>query len=131
MKQVFELLRRLLSAVLFSRYKRLLIDANDWVHTAELCRGRLDKHLKRLASVRKTLDQIAEEYQQDVENARDLLDKYQPTMDAIRSRVEVLEDTLVPELVSAHRLCLERMEAEIAVQVKKKTAAELPRDSER
>ena len=99
-------------------------EAMRWEAEASRLAKLLDQKQGQLRSLKRLFDQVYEEAAGEVEQAKELVEKYEPTMEGLRNKVEVLEDVLVPELTAAHKLVLERTDADIAVQIRRRVGNE-------
>jgi predicted nucleic acid-binding Zn-ribbon protein len=124
------LIRRLISWFRFRRIRSVRRDVLRWTGEASSLRKRLEKKQGELKVIRRLFNDTYDEAEAMVEQSRSLIDKYEPTMEALRSKCEVLEDTLVPELVAAHRLALERIDADIALQIRRRVGHEIVNERE-
>jgi hypothetical protein len=48
--------------------------------------------------------------------------QYENQMEALRSQAKIAEEVTIPSLVAAHKLVLERVDADTAIQIKKQVA---------
>ena len=85
-------------------------------------KGNLINHL---SNAEKKLDKIARE----LDEARAILNSVQDEnkhltkeIEELRSRVKIAEEITIPTLVAQHRLILERTDADVAIEVKRRLA---------
>lgn len=116
---------RLKSWLLFRRARTAKGDAARWLKEASRLSSALERKQGELRSVRRLFNDTYDEAEQMTEQARSLIDKYEPTMEALRQKAEVLENVLMPELVAAHRLALERMNADAALEIRRRVGHEI------
>ena len=98
--------------------------ALQWEAEARRLANLLDQRQGQLRSLKRLFTNVYEEAVEEIDQAKGLIDKYEPTMEGLRNKVEVLEDILVPELTAAHKLVLERTDADIAVQIRRRVGNE-------
>lgn len=90
---------------------------------------RLERCRKKLASDRRLLNAITETVAEDLDRAdetvADVLREhrsYEEAMEALNSKLKVVEEITVPALVESHKVQLERWKAETAVQVRRQVS---------
>ncbi len=119
------MLERLRSWLAFRRVRNAKTDAVRWLKNAKRVAAALEQKRGELKTLRRLFNDTYDEALELVEQSKAMIDKYEPTMEALRSKCEVLEDTLVPELVAAHRLALERIDADISLQIRRRVGHEV------
>jgi hypothetical protein len=83
---------------------------------------RLMKRRKELKALSKRMDVVSISLTEDLDEAERAHSQYQETIDGLRSELQVLRDITVPNLTAAHRLILERYDAETAIAVRNRVA---------
>ncbi len=78
---------------------------------------------KVIASAERRLRDIGETLVIDIREAEEAQRRYEEELESLRVEKRILEQTTIPALVAAHKLALERIDADIAVQVKRQVSA--------
>lgn len=105
---------------------------------AEINADRMDKRLakrigqlnkerealaKRVAADERRLRTIGETLAEDLEDAKMVQRRYEEELEAVRQENRILNDVIIPTLVAQHKVVLERLDADVAVEVRRRTAA--------
>jgi hypothetical protein len=83
-----------------------------------LAQDRLD-----LSNLREQWEILNQKVSDDIQRAEEADRLHQVAIDALRSENQVMRDITVPELVAAHKLILQRYDAETAIEIRRQVAA--------
>jgi hypothetical protein len=103
------------------RRQRALEKERDRI--ASLLRDSVDLMDQFSASFERTKEII----QQKVAQATELIEKYERELEGVRDRYDVMKNLTIPALVSSHKVVIERLDAQTAIEVQKQVGA-LPRE---
>lgn len=97
--------------------------AADWERRALDCLKRMRKDGRQLVAVKRQLDMVSDSIREDLDAAAEIQRQQEAVVESLKQENEVLSRVLVPSLTAAHRLLLERYDAETAIQVRLRVAA--------
>lgn len=83
---------------------------------------RLDKRQREMKALQTRFSFLAKSAEEDTQNARDTATQYSEAIEALRSENQILRDVTVPTLVAQHKLILQRIDAETAIEVQRLVA---------
>lgn len=122
-----KMIRRILSRIRSRRAFRRLSAAGrmsaECKAGAERNHRRLERTRRRLTSLKRQLEHVGDTLLEDVEEAQSVQRQHEVALEASRNENEVLSKVLIPTMTAADKLMLERYNAEIAIQVKRRVAA--------
>lgn len=102
------------------RLEGVLDAAKSSQHRLREARREVDRVSQSQQELRKQLSAIHEEIGQ----IRELHGRHNAELEGLRSQLKVAEEVTIPELIASHRLVLERIDADIATQVKRRVSSE-------
>jgi uncharacterized membrane protein YccC len=102
--------------------------ADRWLQRAKLLHDRLSKRTRKLEGIKRLFEQTAADCQEPIKEVEYLLSQYEPTMEAVRNELQIVNDNVIPTLTAQHRLLLERAMADVEYQVRRQTAYSLKED---
>lgn len=105
--------------------------AAEWERRCRAIDRRLARKTARLEKLRRRLEELLRSVEEDVEEAAAAQREREAVVEALRSENEVLSRVLVPILTSANQLAQERIDADLAVQARRRAAAQLQEEKER
>lgn len=97
--------------------------AAQWIAECNEVQDRLNKTQRRLRSLQRQFESVSRTMVEDLEQAAAVSSRNEAALEALRQENQVLSDVLVPSLTAAHKLLLQRYEAETAIQVRRQVAA--------
>lgn len=95
----------------------------EWIRDSQKVIKKLERNLKRLRSLKAQFDIVSETVLEDIEDAENLQRKQEHVIDGLGEENKVMSKIMIPQLIAAHKLILERYDAEMAIEVKKRTAS--------
>ena len=93
-----------------------------WERVARRKERSVRNHLRELRSVKTLVESITNAALEDVEELERISKEQDVLVEKLRNENELYKNILVPELTAAHRLILERIDADIATQVRLRTS---------
>ena len=81
---------------------------------------RITKRERHFLSIAKAWDVEKLEMQRELNEAKNTERSYEEEIERLRSSLQVCEDITIPALTASHRLILERLDADLAVEVRRK-----------
>lgn len=117
MRRVF---RKLRSWWRLRRCSQAMRKAHQWSEESERLSRRIEKSIKRLKKLRTLFEVTADDTLEDVEEALRLQRKHEHALEGLREENTVMSQITIPFLTAAHKSVLERVEAETAIQIRKK-----------
>ena len=85
---------------------------------------RLVKKEKKLEKLQKRLSVLADQIDDDVRRTKMLVEQSERALTEVRQECQVYRDVTIPTLVQQSRVLLARYDAEVAVEVRRRTAAQ-------
>ena len=82
------------------------------------------RDMDRLGQSQQTLRQELDNVREEVGHLQELHSRHNSELEGLRSQLKVAEEVTIPELVAAHRLVLERIDADIASQVGRRVSSD-------
>lgn len=119
----FRLLRWLWRRWKFRSLSAAQRKALEWLWLSEALTAKMDRHRRLLAAERDRVRDLYDSVAADVEEYEALQKQQQNVVESLQNELKILSDVVVPFLTQQHRAMLERVEAEIAVQVRRQVAA--------
>lgn len=108
----------MLSWVQFRRVTAAIAAAREWESKSKKLSKSLEELRNDLGALQFELKEIVGRIEEKLDEATALERQYQTAVDQLRNENKVLSETVIPTLVSQHKLILARYEAEISNQVK-------------
>jgi len=99
-----------------------------WERQSKRLLRQLEKDQERIRELLVKVQNLSKRVETDLDKAAKMEQQHQTAMEALRSENQVLSDTTVPTLVAQHKLLLERHDADTAIQVRRRVAAQLPNE---
>jgi len=96
--------------------------ADQWESSSRELLQRLRKEKNSLEFYAKQVQDSLEVVQDLIQETRDRERQHKVALDALRDENKVMSQTTIPALVTSHKLILERLDADISVQERKKVA---------
>ena len=81
--------------------------------------------LRKIKKARQQIDELWEQCNREVEDARELERRHKEVLEGLRSELEIAHELIVPELAAAQQAAAARWNAEIAVQAARQKLEEL------
>jgi len=122
---ITKLIKRIRSKLLFGRVRKANRIAEKTQQKLAAASKRLDKQKKLLLSVKKQLEFLIKSVEEDLDEASEAVQGGEFAVKALQEQVDIYKDITVPELVAAHRLVLERTDAQTAIAVKERARLKL------
>lgn len=97
--------------------------AAEWELRANEAQNKLRRDRKRLVALQRQLQVISDTIVEDLDQAESVNNSQEAVVNALKEENQVMTKVLVPSLTAAHRLVLERYDAEIAIQARRAAAA--------
>ncbi len=104
------------------RHSRAVSLAAEWVRRSDAVAKRLERNLKRLRRLKAQFDLTAEAAMEDIEAATNLQRQQEHVVDGLREENDVMSKIIIPQLTAAHKLVLERWDADTAIQTRLRMA---------
>jgi uncharacterized protein (DUF342 family) len=82
----------------------------------------LESLTRNLASNDRRLRDIGESLLEDIQMAKATQQRYEEELESVRSENRILKEVTIPGLVAANKLMIERLDADTAVEVRRRTA---------
>lgn len=102
--------------------------AADWeVESAKVLKV-FEDDKRKLLDLQDTLEATMKKVELDIANANRLQESQQTALEALRNENKIFSDTTIPTLVASHKLILERIDAETAIQARRRVIATTPVD---
>ena len=89
---------------------------------------RLHKRLRKLAELQRQLVVEADKLVEDSEKVDLLVKRYEQELEALRDKINVHENDVVPTLIAANRRYREMWSADAAIQARRQTINTLPKE---
>lgn len=102
--------------------------AAEWECRAESLARRVDRQWKKLRVAKRLSDSQWESLEETMEGFDELKRRYATVIEALREENTVLSKVSVPTLVAQNKLVLERCNADMAAQVRRRVAATVGRE---
>ncbi len=112
-------LKWLRSRLALRRLSAAMREAAEWETGAARLDRVLEKRRKNLEAVRSRFDAVWAKALEDLEATEALQRQYEHAVEALRNENGVLSKVLVPSLTAAHKLILGRLDADVAIQVRR------------
>lgn len=107
------------------RERRSASHLHGRIKSLEVEIGRQHERLEQRQAV---FDQASQEMQVEIKSSQRALTKAMEEVDHLRSRNQILEDTMVPMLVAVNNKILARLDAEAAIQTRRQVAANVEQE---
>lgn len=89
---------------------------------------RAKERLQKLGELRQRFNTEVDGHVADVEKMELLIKQYDRELEALRDKINIFENDMLPTLIAANRKYREMWAAETAVQVRRQTSNTLPRE---
>ena len=90
---------------------------------------KLGRQHRKLEALESRIKSLLESVTVDLERTDSLQRQYEETMEMLRSENRIQREVMIPLLVSYHKLALERCDADIAIQTRRRVAMATREDS--
>lgn len=113
---------RLLSWLRFYRSTAAIRAARSWQAESLHLLSRLAKRQKSLTQLERRLEDLRSKLDADLLRATELEENHKIVVDSLRAENDVLARSTIPTLVASHKLLLQRIDAETALEVRRAVA---------
>lgn len=113
----------MLSRLALRRLSYAMRTAAEWNMRAEQLSRKLERQEAKLTAIAERFERARISAVETMGEAEDLRRQSEHTIESLRNENGVLEKVLVPTLTAAHKLILGRIDAEVAIQVRRQVLA--------
>lgn len=119
---MLRLLLRMVSRLRTRRQQGAVAAASAWLKKSQDLLEEMKEQETWMNKIQADLESAISDNQALLSEAKLLIGRYEPAMEAVRNELQIATDHVIPSLVAQHRLILERAMADLDYQVRRRVS---------